>query len=213
MILPLPSPRNRGASRGWIAGGGADIVGSVEARVTLLEVILMALALSADAFSVALAVGLSFSAPRQVFRLSWHFGLFQALMPFLGAAGGTALRSVVGGIDHYVAFGVLAFLGGKMLRDAARSREGAARLSDPTRGWSLVGLSLATSIDAFGAGFGLALARASLLSSCAIIGATCALVTLAGMRLGSGIEPAAGRWAEGLGGIILIGLGVRMLSI
>jgi manganese efflux pump family protein len=181
--------------------------------VSLTDILLLALALSADAFSVALVVGLRFSSARQVFRLSWHFGLFQALMPFLGAVGGTALKKVVGDVDHYVAFALLAAIGLHMLWE---SRRGEARLRDardPTRGLSLVGLSVATSIDAFGAGIGLALSGAPLLSSCATIGVTCGLCTLAGMHLASRAGPLLGRFAGTLGGLVLLALAVKMLGI
>jgi manganese efflux pump family protein len=181
--------------------------------MALLDVLLLALALSADAFSVALVVGLRCSAPRQIFRLSWHFGLFQALMPFVGAAGGVALRSLLHGTERYVAFGVLASLGAHMLWDSFRNEDTIRESLDPTRGWSLVGLSLATSLDALGAGVGLALAGASLLRSCAIIGVTAGLATLAGMLLGARVERTAGRLTGGLGGLVLIVLAVKMLFL
>ncbi len=179
--------------------------------MTLFEVLLLALALSADAFSVALGVGLRYSGPRQLFRLSWHFGIFQALMPFVGAAGGKAIHELARGADHYLAFAVLAALGVRMLWESSRSDEAAAGRGDPTRGLSLVGLSLATSIDALGAGIGLALVSASLLRSCLIIGVTAGLATLAGMLLGARVQRAAGRFAGALGGLVLLVLGVRML--
>jgi len=179
--------------------------------MTLFEVLLLALALSADAFSVALGVGLRCSSPRQLFRLSWHFGLFQALMPFVGAAGGTAIHELARGTDHYLAFAVLAALGVRMLWESSRPDEAAGGRGDPTRGLSLVGLSLATSIDALGAGIGLALVGANLLRSCLIIGVTAALATLAGMLLGARVKRAAGRFAGALAGLVLLGLGVRML--
>ncbi len=179
--------------------------------MTLIEVLLLALALSADAFSVALAVGLAFSAPRQLFRLSWHFGLFQALMPFAGAAGGRALRDLLGGADRYVAFAVLAALGVKMLRESVRHDGSRPTGGDPTRGLSLVGLSLATSLDALGAGLGLALVGSQLIRSGLIIGVTAGLATLAGMLLGARVRRTVGRYAGALGGLVLVGLGFRML--
>jgi manganese efflux pump family protein len=178
----------------------------------LLDVVLLALALSADAFSVALVVGLRCAAPRQLFRLSWHFGLFQALMPFAGAAGGVALRSLLHGMERYVAFAVLAALGLHMLWEAFRNDEPLRAVPDPTRGLSLVGLSVATSIDALGAGVGLALARASLVRSCVIIGVTAGLATLAGMLLGARVGRAVGRLAGALGALLLVGLAFRMLA-
>jgi putative Mn2+ efflux pump MntP len=179
--------------------------------ITVFEVALLALALSADAFSVALAVGLKHSSPRQIFRLAWHFGLFQALMPFLGAFGGAYLLTVVGDVGPFVAFALLGAIGAKMLWDSGRVEEVTGSTTDPTRGWSLVGLSVATSIDAFGAGIGLALAQANLWISSIVIGVTAALVTLAAMLIGARLERVVGRWAERMGGLVLLGLAVRML--
>ena len=178
-----------------------------------IDVVLLALALSADAFSVALAVGLRFSSPRQVFRLSWHFGLFQALMPLLGAVGGTALKKVVGDVDHYVAFALLAAIGIHMVWESRRAEGRVGEARDPTRGLSLVGLSLATSVDAFGAGIGLGLSGAPLPSACATIGVTCGLCTLAGMHLASRAGPRLGRFSGVLGGVVLLLLAVKMLGI
>jgi putative Mn2+ efflux pump MntP len=177
-----------------------------------VEVFLLALALSADAFSVALAVGLRCAAPRQRFRLSWHFGLFQALMPFIGAAGGTFIRGWVPGIDRYVAFAVLAGLGAKMVCEGARRGHALDVAGDPTRGLALMGLSVATSLDALGVGVGLALLRARLVVSCLVIGITAGLATLAGMLLGARLGALAGRFAGIAGGILLIGVGVKMLT-
>jgi len=83
--------------------------------VTLFEIFLLAVALAVDAFSVGVAVGLKHKRPRQIFRLSFHFGLFQALMPLLGALAGTLLLRWVRQWDHWVVFGVLAALGGRMI--------------------------------------------------------------------------------------------------
>ncbi len=178
-----------------------------------LEILLLALALSADAFSVALAVGLRFASPRQVFRLAWHFGLFQALMPLLGAAGGHVLLRLVGDVDHYVAFGLLFAIGCRVLWESWRGTDRVGDVSDPTRGATLVGLSVATSVDAFGAGIGLGLAHVPLWSASATIGLTCAVCTIAGMRLACRMERLVGRWAGFLAGAVLLGLAVKMLAI
>jgi putative Mn2+ efflux pump MntP len=98
-----------------------------------------------------------------------------------------------------------------MLWDSGRVEEVTGSTTDPTRGWSLVGLSVATSIDAFGAGIGLALAQANLWISSIVIGVTAALVTLAAMLIGARLERVVGRWAERMGGLVLLGLAVRML--
>jgi manganese efflux pump family protein len=183
--------------------------------MTIAEIILLALALSADAFSVAAVVGLSSCTPRQVFRLSFHFGLFQSLMPVLGAAAGLLLFDAVQTYAPWIAFGLLELIGIKMLWEALRPKkeDDTCRTHDPTRGFSLVGLSLAVSIDAMGAGVGLAmvLTWVPLIASVIFIGVTTGLITWLGMKTGRFIQSRVGRKVELLGGIVLILLGVRML--
>jgi putative Mn2+ efflux pump MntP len=178
--------------------------------LSLVENLLLALALSADAFSVGAAVGLEHGAPRQVFRLAFHFGLFQALMPLLGALAGTLVLDWIAAFDHWVAFGLLAFVGGRMI---AGSFSGATanRPRDPTRGLSLIGLSLAVSIDALAAGFTLAVERAPLLRSVVIIGLVAAAATALGMRLAGRVRRLAGKRCELFAGLILVGLGAKIL--
>lgn len=181
--------------------------------MSFFTIFLLALALSADAASVALAVGLQHRAARQRFRLSFHFGLFQALMPLLGASGGLLLQRFVGDVDHFLAFGILELIGLRMVWDAWRGDPESPRRQDPTRGLSLLVLSLATSIDAFGAGIGLGLAQANVLLSCLVIGCTTGLLTWGGMHLGARAQRLIGNRATLLGGVILMALGVKMLWI
>ena len=113
----------------------------------------LALALAMDAFAVAISVaaGLPRLTSRHIFRLAWHFGLFQAMLPVIGWVGGTAVSRLMMSIDHWIAFGLLSFLGLRMINHARTTDEWKTG-HDPTKGWSLVGLSLATSIDAFAVG-------------------------------------------------------------
>lgn len=174
------------------------------------EILILALALAADAFAVGISVGLTWCRPRQVFRLSWHFGLFQALMPALGALGGTLLREIVQAWAPYVAAGLLTAVGVKMLIEANKPvscRENA----DPTRGWSLIVLSIAVSIDAFAAGVVLAMLHAPLLLACLAIGAVASLATVAAMLNSRLLKRALGVWAERAGGIVLLALAIRAL--
>jgi len=179
-----------------------------------IEVFLLALALGADAFSVALGVGFIGRTPRQLFRLSWHFGLFQFLMPLIGWQLGQHLLTLVSRYDHWVAFGLLALIGGKMLWEASHPHEeGRVPVADPTRGWSLVFLSLATSMDAMGAGIGMAMLGGGLLPACLLIGVVAGMMTLVGMKLGGRASERFGRSCEALGGTVLLVLAVKMLSI
>jgi putative Mn2+ efflux pump MntP len=175
-----------------------------------MEILLLALALSADAFSVGAAVGLEHRAPRQIFRLAFHFGLFQALMPLLGALAGVAVLDRIAAFDHWVAFGLLSAVGGRMIAGsfgAPRDR----KPRDPTRGLTLIGLSLAVSIDALAAGFTLAVERAPLLLSVVVVGLVASAATTIGMLLAGRVRTLVGRRCELFAGLVLIGLGARIL--
>src|SRR5512136_1464636 len=109
----------------------------------------VALALAMDAFAVAIVAGLTLSplTKRHVFRLAFHFGLFQALMPLIGWSAGTAVYRYIADFDHWVAFGLLSFVGGRMILASSRGEQEKRATRDPTSGWDLVILSVATSID------------------------------------------------------------------
>jgi putative Mn2+ efflux pump MntP len=173
----------------------------------------VALALAMDAFAVAIVTGLSLSplSKRHVFRLSFHFGLFQALMPLLGWAAGTAVYRYISSLDHWVAFGLLAFVGARMMLASFRGDEEKRATSDPTSGWDLVLLSVATSIDALAVGLSLAMIGSRILVPALVIGVVAAVITALGMVLGRKIGALWGKRVEAAGGIVLIAIGVRIL--
>jgi manganese efflux pump family protein len=174
----------------------------------------IALALAMDAFAVALVTGLTLKrvTGRDMFRLAFHFGLFQALMPLLGWGAGKALYSYIAAIDHWVAFGLLAFVGGRMIWSARESQaEEPESVTNPTKGWDLVVLSLATSIDALAVGLSLALVGSEIVFPALVIGIIAALLTITGMLLGKRIGTLWGRKVEVIGGLILVAIGVRIL--
>ncbi len=124
-----------------------------------------------DAFAVSLGAGATryVNGPRPVFRLSFHFGLFQALMPVLGWLAGLSVAQLIAQVDHWIAFALLAFVGARMIRsglDADREMH----TSDPSRGGTLVMLAVATSIDAFAVGLSLAMLRVNILYPALVIG-------------------------------------------
>lgn len=180
--------------------------------MNLWEILILAFVLGIDAFSVALAVGTGGSTFRQTFRLSFHFGLFQFLMPIVGWILGRNVVSLIQRYDHWVAFGLLLVIGMKMIYEAFHHRSDRATV-DRTRGWSLVALSIATSIDALGAGVGMGILNTSLLYPCTIIGITAAVMTLTGVKLGSVISAVIGNRMEAVGGVVLILLSLKMLTI
>jgi putative Mn2+ efflux pump MntP len=178
------------------------------------ELALIALALSVDAFAVALAAAATgrLTGGRGAFRLSFHFGLFQFLMPVLGWAAGSALSGAIASFDHWLAFGLLAVVGVRMLRSArrfeARPREGA---DDPSRGFSLLALSTAVSIDALAVGLGLGMMRVRIWTPSVVIGLVAAAMSLVGIVLGNRLHARYGRIAEAVGGVILIVIAARIL--
>jgi putative Mn2+ efflux pump MntP len=147
---------------------------------------------------------------RSVFRLSFHFGLFQALFFLVGYFAGTGIVEVISAWDHFVALGLLLFVGLRMIWEGIPGRDEEAPRADPSRGWRLVMLSVATSIDALAVGltFGV-LAREALVPAL-VIGVTSCVMTLAGILLGRRLKASLGGYAEILGGLTLIGIGVKI---
>jgi len=180
--------------------------------IPIWEVLGIAVGLSMDAFSVSMAVAAGGRTPRQAFRLSFHFGLFQFFMPLIGGLLGKTLALALGAYDHWIAFAVLAFIGAHMIYQGLHASEERSQ-SDRSRGWSLVFLSTATSIDALGVGFSMGLMRTGLLRPCIIIGIVCATLSFAGVWLGRRLSQVFGHAAEIFGGLVLLLLALKMLSI
>jgi manganese efflux pump family protein len=171
-----------------------------------------AVALGADAFAVAAAVAACVPKLtwRHTFRLTWHFGLFQSMMTAFGWLGGEALSRFTLGFNDWIAFGILVVLGLNMIRQSFRE-EACIQDFDPTRGWSLVGFSVATSIDALAVGISLSLLGMEILTPALVIGFAALVMTYVGTRLGLRAGVHLGQWAERAGGVVLIALGVRIL--
>jgi manganese efflux pump family protein len=182
--------------------------------VTPTNLLLIALGLAMDAFAVAAAAASGgFAGNRRArFRLWFHFGLFQALMPVVGWLVGSRLAPLIAAWDHWVIFALLAWIGGHMIRDGRRQGEDAITRNDPTRGRSLVMLSLATSLDALAVGFGFGCLGLSIWTAAAVIGLVTAAVSQLGCRLGSRLGRVYGPRAAIVGGVVLLGVGARILA-
>ena len=172
----------------------------------------LALALAMDAFAVALGTGavLSRLTGRHLFRLGFHFGLFQALMPVIGWLAGLTIMQWVEAWDHWIAFSLLAIIGGRMIYEAVSDEEKADE-RDPTKGLSLVLLSIATSIDALAVGFSLSVIGVSIWMPALVIGLVAGVLTIAGMLLGGRIGDRWGTRVEIFGGLVLIAIGIKIL--
>ena len=183
--------------------------------MTTLTLIGIAVGLAMDAFAVSIGAGLTLKTvdARQTFRLAWHFGLFQALMPIIGWLAGLSVERWIAPVDHWIAFGLLAVIGGKMIHEALKDHDngGDSQRADPTKGWSLVLLSVATSIDALAVGLSLALLDVSIWWPAVVIGLVAGAFTTVGMQLGKRFGALLGRRMEVVGGIVLIAIGVQIL--
>ena len=181
----------------------------------LLNVIAIAVALAMDAFAVAIATGvvLKSVSRRQTFRLGWHFGLFQALMPVIGWSAGLTVRDAMDRYAHWVAFALLFMIGAHMLKSAMNPAETTDDACDPTRGMTMVMLSVATSIDALAVGLTLSMLNVSIWAPALIIGLVAGGFTVTGLHLGKVLGRAASlsRWAEAIGGLVLIVIGMNIL--
>ena len=176
-------------------------------------IFLIAIGLAMDCFAVSLGVGTAGTVRgfRPTFRVFFHFGLFQGGMTLLGWLAGKTVVTYIASVDHWVAFGLLAFVGGRMISSGLRKAGEEPSIPHPSHGLTLVFLSIATSIDALAVGLSLALLSVNVYWSALLIGGVSAGLSLAGLLLGHQLGLRFGKTMELLGGIILIGTGVRVL--
>jgi putative Mn2+ efflux pump MntP len=180
--------------------------------MSILETLLFALALALDASAISLGVGTGGHARsvRPIFRISFHFGLFQGLMTLLGWAAGTGLAHLIASVDHWVAAVLLGFVGLRMVVSGLGPRA-ETRTVDPTRGLALVLLSIATSIDAAAAGVSLAVLGYPIAFPVLAIALVTGGLSLAALTVGQRLGTAFGRRMEIVGGLVLLIIGARIL--
>jgi putative Mn2+ efflux pump MntP len=180
--------------------------------MSFFEIFSLAVGLSMDAMAVSLCAGAAgFATPvRPALRIAFHFGLFQAVMPLLGWLAGATIAPWVSEFDHWLAFLLLAFVAVRMIR-SGRKGEAPNASCDPTRGSTLVMLSLATSIDALAVGFSLAMLSTPILVPSLVIGGVTFLLSFAAARLGGRLSLRFGSRMEILGGLVLWFIGFRIL--
>ncbi len=181
--------------------------------MTLVELLGIAFALGCDAFSVACGVGACWKDVRSRFRLSFHFGLFQFAMPVLGWKLGATILPFIHGWDRWFVFGVLMAIALKMLYESFKlaADDQAERVCNPTKGWMLVGLSVATSIDALGVGLTFGSLHAHQIVYALVIGVVAAAMTLTGMLAAGHAAARLGTWGERLGALLLGVVAFRLL--
>lgn len=177
-----------------------------------LETIFIAIGLGMDTFAVGVGSGTVFRVPmtRSVFRLSFHFGLFQGFLFTAGYFAGAVIVAAISAWARYAALGLLLFVGLRMIREGFSERDEASLPADPSRGWRLVMLSVATSIDALAVGLTFGVLGMEVLVPALVIGGASCAMTLAGIFLGRRLKARFGGYAEILGGLILIAIGVKI---
>ena len=180
-------------------------------KMTFFELLLIAIGLSMDAFSVSICKGLTTK------KFSWRmalvcglwFGLFQALMPIIGYFLGAQFQEMIEAYDHWIAFGLLFLIGANMIREAVWGKE---EEQDGSLGFkTMMLLAIATSIDALAVGVSFACIQVKLWSSVFIIGITTFLFSVLGVKIGNVFGSKYEKSASVVGGIILILIGLKIL--
>jgi putative Mn2+ efflux pump MntP len=180
--------------------------------VGLLNLVIVAVGVSADAFAVSMAQGVRLRSRLHLNALviALTFGLFQAIMPLLGWALGAQFAAVIAPVDHWLAFGLLLAIGAKMLWEALRD-DGSTPAGGRLRVRELLILAVATSIDALAVGLSFAFLQVDIVPAVLLIGLVTAALTYVGVVFG---HRAGTRWrtpAEVIGGLVLIGIGTKIL--
>ena len=183
-------------------------------RMSLAELVLTAVALSMDALAVSVTYGMTMKHwdVGKAVRVAACFGAFQALMPALGWLAGMSVRDYIEAVDHWVAFVLLGTLGLKMVYDSLRGGEQAEaenRSLDNPR--TLLLMAVATSIDALAVGISLALTRVNIGETAGVIGGITFVICLLGVGLGKRAGGLLQKHAGLVGGLILVGIGVKVL--
>lgn len=188
-----------------------------------LTVFLLGAALSMDALAVSISEGISmpYAPKKEALKLAFAFGFFQALMPTIGFFAAQSCYSCIEAVDHWIAFGLLFFIGAKMMKEAfeASEEEVASKQSVPLK--EVLILAVATSIDAFAAGISLKMADGgkmtadigsdSIWLAVAIIGVTTFVFSYVGTLFGKRLGRRFGKIMEIIGGVVLINIGLKIL--
>jgi len=179
--------------------------------MSLIELLLIAVSLAMDAVAVSIAASacLRVQGLRAGLRMAGSFGFFQFAMPVAGWLAGAQIAGRIAAVDHWIAFALLAFVGGRMIR--AGCHAGAESCDDPTRGMTLFNLSVATSLDALAVGVSLAMVGVSIWYPSVVIGVVTGALSFAGIYLGRRLGVIFGKRMEIAGGVVLILIGARIL--
>lgn len=179
----------------------------------VLEVFLIGIGLSMDAFAVAVCRGLKMQKLNfgQTALIALFFGGFQALMPLIGWFLGTQFESYITAVDHWIAFVLLAIIGGKMIYDSFKKEENDSSEKSVLNIKELLVMAIATSIDALAVGITFAFLNVNIWSSVSIIGVTTFVLSAIGVLIGHKFGAKYKNKAELAGGVILVLIGLKIL--
>ncbi len=180
--------------------------------MTFIEIIIISIGLAMDASAVSLAAAAAGFAKdgRAKFRLAFHFGLFQFLMPVIGWLLGIGFVSYLKAVDHWVAFGLLGIVGTRMIIEGLDSSVENQK-KDPSKGMTMVMLSVATSIDALAIGLSLAMLDVNIWYPSVMIGVITCIMSLLAIQVGMRLGVMFGKRMEIFGGVVLMGIGIKIL--
>lgn len=175
-------------------------------------IIILAIGLSFDSFAVSVTSGLNLPRIRffQAVKLASVLAIFQAGMPVLGWLFGSTVKNLVGPVDHWIAFCLLSLVGGKMIMESFTT-SGDEKIKDPLRLKVIVLLALATSIDALAVGFSFSIYLEKIFWAVFIIGSITFIASMTGILIGKKTGPKINKYAEIIGGLILFGIGCKIL--
>ncbi len=178
----------------------------------LTTVVVIAFGLALDAFAVSVSSGIAVRQLRieHALRVALFFGSFQALMPLIGWLAGLSLRGFISQIDHWIAFGLLTLIGCRMICEAGKLTP-KGRKTNPLNTYTLLLLAIATSTDALAVGISFAFLKVFIVTPVVVIGVVTFVLSLVGVLLGGRLGQLFAKRAEIIGGVVLIGIGVRIL--
>ena len=179
--------------------------------MSFFTLFLLAVGLSFDTFAVSVSSGLIKKEILffQAIRIAFFLALFQALMPVVGWLGGLSIKSFIEPVDHWIAFGLLSLIGIKMILECFKDED--HKTIDPLSIKYIIGIAIATSIDALVVGVSFAIVEVNILLAVLIIGAVTFIASMIGILFGKKSGSKLGKRMEVLGGLILIGIGVKIL--
>ena len=178
--------------------------------MSLINILLISIGLAMDAFAVSISNGMAVKCfkKRFAFKVALFYGGFQAIMPIVGWAAGLSFRKYIESYDHWIAFGLLFLIGAKMIYESRNDNENAC---NPEKTLFLFTMAIATSIDALAVGISFSCLQINIILPVILIGLVTFVLSFIGVFLGNKFGNLFGKKMELIGGLILIGIGTKIL--